>query len=512
MVGSGRSRFGTAVVTMLISLAWPASAQDTKGAALAAAMRAQDTAALVEIVEAEPDRDALRIGRTPLLHYAVMQHDAGMVTALLEAGLDVNAIGPRGDTALTLAVETDAGDVVTVLLDSNIDRALTGRAGLTASEIAAFRGDTVLAFQTLPFTAERRTIANAWLLDAAARGDTEALKKAVSAGADLDARTPSGETVLQVGMAAQQAPTIEFLSELPSWLRDKALNEGDLRSLLAFTIASSADDRMRRFGVQAIERLVSAGLVDADAIKNALPLQRRKGSDGVERDLLLDTGVRLSVVDDLFPQVVQPLPPLEYELRMDRPTGGPKPVHWKRIQSTLKAEGLYDGKIDGLPGKGTYDGILAYVMGIAPLVVERAEYAYHRSRDDSRRFGRTSTRRSQSDQSIFLFGERIFGVSGPEAVGYGVAFEDEQHSGYFGHFYNAVSVPAFRPNGWKSRNISVRDCRDGFAGEIRATLLGSSFVIRLGEDPGYEHSLPGADRFVSGDIGTLPGVACKSVF
>lgn len=508
----GRPRYAArlsivAIISMCLSSgSWADQSLEER---LEEALLAQDTPELSRIVESTDRPQDIILGRTPLLHRVVLQGDADMVGALLDAGLPVNARDPRGDTALTLAAELGNRESLGVLLEKGADKSLENGFGLTASQIAQRQGDDLLALKLYPYSKGRED-AQEWLISAAARGDVDTMKLAIGVGGKLNVPNEVGQTVLQIALAEQQWDTIRYLADLPQWLHDQALHESDVKFLFEFALMHPKGSKQRLFASRSIAAFLNAEMLAPRTLRAALPSPKGEAETDTVREALRQIGLSQSWIDSLFPEPSQSLPRLEYKLRMDAPPGGIKPLHWKRVQVILKEEGLYDGPIDGIAGQGTYDAVYAYVIGIAPLVVERARYADGLARRGTmNRFGVSEVLQAAGNKEYLLSGERIRVGYGSEAVGYTVFSEKPDTSIIKGYMYDAVPVPSVIHSGWNGQTVSVTDCSDGLARRVSADLLGNNFWISLGEQPYYRHLLPGSDAFEKPVVGKLPQIECE---
>ena len=462
-----------------IALPSAALSQNTPESELEAALIADDTSALVDIIEEQDLVTPLFIERTPLLHHAVIDGGPEMVSALLEAGLPVDTPGPNGGSALTLAVEMGETETAELLLQHGASRLVLNEVGLTAAEIAALRGDNMLAYHLLPpFTSERTRIAEEWLLHGAAQGDAEAMLLAQSAGADLAARTESGETILQIALAARSWRTIKFIRDQPRSTRYRVLTSDDPRKLLEYALSHSEGSHERRFARQVIEALLRSGGLSITMLKEGLDAF---GSADNLAPVLRNVGVAEDVLELYFERREPSLPDLEYSLPRFEPAGGIHSVDWTGVQQVLAAEGLYTGPIDGIPGQGTYDAVSAYILPLAEILIERGRYAAIEARTPSplSRFGPTTLTRR--DGSIVRFrGER---TPDYKSIGYFVTHTENRN-----HFtWSKDPLPSLAPPPGNLLGIFSVYCRDGSVTSISAPLFGSSFTVDLEEDAEYFH-------------------------
>jgi uncharacterized protein len=187
----GRSALGLlpAALTVAALAAGPVSAADGD---IVQAARAQDAAAVLELIETGADvNTAARDGSTALL-WAAYHYDVQMVHALIAAGADADAANRYGVTPLLQASRTGDTPVVEALLAGGADPNVTHPDGETAL-MAASRAGRVDAVRLLlehgadPNTAESFQDQTA-LMWAAAEGHTDVVDALLAAGADPDLR------------------------------------------------------------------------------------------------------------------------------------------------------------------------------------------------------------------------------------------------------------------------------------------------------------------------------------
>jgi ankyrin repeat protein len=128
------------------------------------------------------------------LHYAITKGHTDVVRLLLDSGANVNTQDRYGWTPLRCAVKGNQLESVKLLLDHKADTEIRGN--------------------------QERTP----LLLAAELGYTEIFEALVRAGADLDARLPSGETVSDVASAKRHLGIIAFLADYQRELKERRLN------------------------------------------------------------------------------------------------------------------------------------------------------------------------------------------------------------------------------------------------------------------------------------------------
>jgi serine/threonine-protein phosphatase 6 regulatory ankyrin repeat subunit B len=170
-------------------------------------------------------------GVTPLM-LAARAGGAGMLALLIAHGADVSAVDAENRTAAFYAARGNQVKALQVLqqggaaLDARDNRgynALDAALAVQAQEAAAaLRSDGVHAEITLPSSGRQNRksdpahpgeIYRGWspLALAVARNDTAEVARLLDSGADVHARTPQGDTLLQVGADAHAMASVALL-------------------------------------------------------------------------------------------------------------------------------------------------------------------------------------------------------------------------------------------------------------------------------------------------------------
>lgn len=144
-----------------------------------------------------PDRN----GNSPL-HWAIKVANRDLMTWLLDKNININAANNQKKTPLMLAVETSTAATVKKLLDCGADTDSRDASGNSILHLLAKRLDTeaikiyaVIKKRTADFN--QRNFADFTPLHLAAlAGNKEILTELISAGANIDARLPDGQTAL----------------------------------------------------------------------------------------------------------------------------------------------------------------------------------------------------------------------------------------------------------------------------------------------------------------------------
>ena len=170
------------LAALLLAVAGPVAAEDTR---LLAAARAADATSMIALLERGVSADARQADGATALHWAAHWDDATMADALVGAGVDVDAANDFGATPLWLACLNRSEAMVATLLAAGAD-----------PNAALPSGETVL------MTASRT-------------GSTEAVRLLVSHGADVNAREHTrGQTALMWAVAQPHPDVVEALVAL----------------------------------------------------------------------------------------------------------------------------------------------------------------------------------------------------------------------------------------------------------------------------------------------------------
>jgi ankyrin repeat protein len=179
-----RPALASLLLAPLLATAQPLDPDNERGAELLQAVKAAESARALVLLDgiravdqAEPD------GMTPL-HYAVLNNDSAVTSALLRAGAEVNARTRYGVSPIYLAAQNGSADITKLLLD----------AGANPNEVYR-EGERVLH-------------------TAARTGDPATVQLLLEAGAEVDAREAwHGQTALMWAVAQQHTDLIALLVE-----------------------------------------------------------------------------------------------------------------------------------------------------------------------------------------------------------------------------------------------------------------------------------------------------------
>ncbi|MGE3189536.1 MAG: ankyrin repeat domain-containing protein [Vicinamibacterales bacterium] len=159
---------------------------------------------------------AVLLAATPLVD-AVRADDAAAVVALIEQGADVNAAEPDGATALHWAAYLDQADVVTRLLDAGAEAGVANDLAVTPLHLAAANGNLAIVRALLAHGADPDAATEAGvtpLMEAARRGSAAVAGELLAKGADVNARESSrGQTALMWAAAGRHPAVVRVLLE-----------------------------------------------------------------------------------------------------------------------------------------------------------------------------------------------------------------------------------------------------------------------------------------------------------
>ncbi|MEO5739683.1 MAG: ankyrin repeat domain-containing protein [Vicinamibacterales bacterium] len=291
----------------------PPAPIDPKVAAVIAAVRSRDRAALETLIAADPalvtSKDAA--GSTPL-HHAAGFGTLESLTFLIDKGADVNARNRRGSTPLFWALDDEAkvrllvsrGAAVKVkqvegrslvyqasllghglpvlrfLLDNGGDPNVATLIGLTPLNGAALRGDV----DAMRLLIDKGAIVDAKsgagttaLMSAAINGSPAAVQLLLEKGADANVRSKVGETPLGNAAGAGNAETVKMLLD-----RGADVNSRNDRGYSPLMLAAGSD----ALGADIVKLLLAKGAdksFSADYDETAHVLASRRGDTQATR-------------------------------------------------------------------------------------------------------------------------------------------------------------------------------------------------------------------------------------
>src|SRR5688572_20622266 len=286
---------------------------DPKVAAVIAAVRTRNRAALETLIAAEPGlaRSTDAAGSTPL-HHAAGFGALDSITFLLDNGADVNAKNRRGSTPLFWALHDEAkvrllvahgaavkikqvegrspvyqtallgngNAILRFLLDNGGDPNAATLNGLTPLSAAALRGDVeamrLLIDKGAAIDAKNGAGATA-LMAAAANGSPSAVQLLLDKGADPTLATKLGETALGNAAGAGNAATVKLLLD-----RGVDVNSRNSRGYSPLMLAAGSD----AMSADVVKLLLAKGAdtrFSADYDETALMLASRRGNTAVTR-------------------------------------------------------------------------------------------------------------------------------------------------------------------------------------------------------------------------------------
>lgn len=326
------------------------------------------------------------------------------------------------------------------------------------------------------------------LFAAAIVGDRDGMQRAFNKGGDLLWKDALDRSFLEASVEAQQMEAVQFIVSMRHWKPSGLLHANDTRKLIDVGLLHPEGSQMRRFAVSALTTLIVSQVISSDAINAALPPDI---NNAAKRFLLLNLGLPDDVISKVIPRPIPSLPPLEYSLRLEAKAGEPSADEWKELQKSLKAEGLYSGPIDGIPGTGTFDGLYAYVLGLVPLIVERSKLARKLAEEGTSGYGHIYSK-TGSSQGNYIFGRILKNGTNLRATGYIVFPKTKNARDNDGYFFLFTPVPELQPSNFNPGLVGVH-CSDGSATRVFATIFGDRLTIGLDESHGLRYG--GVERF-----------------
>jgi ankyrin repeat protein len=188
------------VLALVIALlgAWPATAADAD-ARLADAARARDMAQVRRLLQ-QPGIDVNAPGQdgTPALHWAVRVNDIETAALLIRAGADPRRANRYGLLPLSLAAQNANAAMIRLLIESGADANAPDAAGeaplVTATGLGSLDAVQALIDAGAVVDAKDKTFQQSALMVAVRANHPPLVKLFLDKGADVNARTRTGET------------------------------------------------------------------------------------------------------------------------------------------------------------------------------------------------------------------------------------------------------------------------------------------------------------------------------
>jgi hypothetical protein len=367
-----------------------------------------------------------------LMFLAAEEAQETTIDALIGLGGDVNARDDMGYTLVMAALAAGNLDNALLFRHRGVKLDAVGHDGHSAETLAEFIGaEGFESGRTAAVLTLDQAQADRLLLLAVEHSDLEGANLALANGASVGASASNGWSAM---MLAALAGDEDILSLLVSELerdgadglaieRNRTVGEDKFDVVLAALVGEGGGPEPdHQKVVELLDRLrtdLFDGSFPAGRVRLYRSVAERIGYDlsVVALALQLDADAERGVEQGPLPEF---LPALEYDL----PFGIPSDREgWLKVQRTLKAEGLYDGNIDGIPGPGTYSALLSYIEPLQQILADRAIEAIRRSSD-----------RGDQDKASSRFGYDVVGdYAGEYRTTRIDAREQQVPAGYTGH-------------------------------------------------------------------------------
>ena len=331
------------------------SASDEGTSPLVLAILGHDREA-VERVLVE-DKDALErrfVDRTPLM-WAAVDGDTAIVAKLLGRKASVTATDARGYTSLMLAIEAGKKNHAILLLGAGSSLDHVAIDGHHPASLASRRGwvgfGSGLRKDYGKLSASE---ADGILLRAAETGDTRLLRFAIQQGArGTRAKAANGWTPLMLAALGGHEKAFDVLATKRHSLsvRDRRITVVDGISVVDALLAGDAKRNPSKLATMA--RVLKTRSGD------------KKGFDHPRFGIAIR---RITTASDVVLYFGQPTEPVPASIALLSKTN----TNWQSIQLMLRRNGLYDGAIDGVAGRGTLAGLFSLAAGDWVTLIEAA--------------------------------------------------------------------------------------------------------------------------------------------
>lgn len=330
-------------------------------------IQAGDVEKLEEIVQSGGNLHELEINGKPIIFEAAVSPSAGIIRFLARENVSLNVVDDQGYSPVMAALRI--GLIENAVLLSKLGASLDGIAkdGMTVRVLAEQSGlnnfGPIYDAKLPPIMTKQE--ANNLLLLAAEAGDWKAAKFALKNEANVFAKASNGWTPLMLAALGGHQDIFKQLLNAMGTFSDTAIapNIEGISLIQAILIGKGREKRSAASMLSYLKRKRPNFFQDSGSEFRDLAKREKHSSEVIA----------------LFPQ--PPLPNLPYKLPfgMSATTEG-----WKQVQEILAAEGLYDGVIDGKPGKKTYRGLYAYVTPLVDVLYSNALEAAMRAEKPNR--------------------------------------------------------------------------------------------------------------------------------
>jgi len=167
-----------------------------------------NTVPVKRAIAAGADLDAKMQGGYTPLHLAAIYDHKEIAEILIAEGADVNAKNKRDMTPLHLAARSGRKEIAQLLIAKGADVNAKDENSLTSLDQAIQRKKTEIANLLRKHGGKRGAV---YSIHVAAKGDIEAVKQHLAAGADVNAKDEDGETPLDATSVFNKTETANLL-------------------------------------------------------------------------------------------------------------------------------------------------------------------------------------------------------------------------------------------------------------------------------------------------------------
>ena len=330
---------------------------------LTAAILQEDEEQIRQLVSETDDLNAVSSDdRSPFID-AVIQSTPSTIELLIELGFDPNLKDENGYTPVMHALQF--GNIENAKKLESLGASLEGITsdGYTVRVLAENVGLENFGPLYEPENNFKLTKeeANQLILYAAEIGDVEAVKFALKNQADIDVKAKNGWTPMMLAALGGHVDVFDiFVSDF--FALDDFYYDADGVDLVTAILVGNADGSDERS--RSVEIMLSKIKTSFYFNKHNAPRSKIANYRTVSEKLKYPRFIL-----DFFPESYKPEPKLETDIPIGIPS---TKENWKLVQKVLKDAGVYNGAIDGQPGKGTASALYAYYIPLTKVLKERS--------------------------------------------------------------------------------------------------------------------------------------------